>query len=390
MSKPLKTKLVSVGRNAKANHGAVSVPVIRTSTVQFEDYKSFTDYEEGRTQPEFTYGRTGNPTAVALEEAICALEGADKTFLYPSGLAAITAAFLAFAKAGDHVLVSDCVYGPTRAFCDHELSRYGVEVEYFDPCEPIDDLLRNNTTIVFVEAPGSQTFEMQDIPAAAKAAHEKGAVVIGDNTWGAGYFMDAFALGMDVSMQSVTKYIAGHSDLCMGALCVKEEFVRPLKRHYRNMGNGPGMDECYLALRGLRTMPYRLRQHEHAALAIAEWLEDHSAVKKVYHPALASNEGYTLWKRDFTGSTGLFAFEFKEQIESEREAFVNALEHFGIGYSWGGFESLITWYKPHNLRTITKDKWNPETSLIRLHIGIEDPEDLIADLNRAMVARESN
>lgn len=387
MPKPIKTALIQKGRNPKAHFGAVNVPVIRTSTVQFEDYRSFTDYDEGKTSG-FGYGRFGNPTSVALEEAIAELEGADRTFLYPSGLAAISAAFLAFARAGDHVLVNDCVYGPTRAFCDHELKRFGIEVEYYAPDADLEPLMRDNTSIVFVEAPGSLTFEMQDIPLAARYAHEKGAIVIGDNTWGAGYYMDAFALGCDLSIQSVTKYISGHSDLCMGAISVKEQHVRPLMRFTRNMGNGPGMDDCYLALRGLRTLPYRLRQHEHTALAIAEWLNEQPSVKKVYHPALADDAGFTTWRRDFTGSSGLFAFEFKEQIEAEREAFINALEHFGIGYSWGGYESLVTWYKPHQLRTATKDKWEPETTLIRLHVGLEEPDDLIADLKQAIAARE--
>ncbi|MBN66491.1 MAG: cystathionine beta-lyase [Rickettsiales bacterium] len=348
----------------------------------FPSLEEFDAYERGESTS-YGYGRNGNPTITALADAIAEIEGADATYLFPSGLSAIVTALVAYTKAGDHILVADNVYSPTRKYCDHELSRFGVETSYFSPDAGanLEELVRENTSVIFLESPGSLTFEMQDIRAIAEICKRHDIILMSDNTWATPLYMDAFALGVDVSIQSATKYIAGHSDLCMGALSVKDKHNAPLKRAYRHLGNGPSSDECYLALRGLRTMALRLPNHERAALELAEWLKSFDEVAQILHPALPEHPGHALWKRDMTGSCGLFSFVFDSCTDKQLTAFIDGLEHFGLGYSWGGYESLIIPFRPAKLRSASD--WDKDTVCIRLHVGLEHMDDLKHDLSEA-------
>ena len=373
------TSLVELGRNPKRDCGSVNPPVHRSSTVIFPDYATYRAYDSGKL-PHRGYGRYGSPTTDGLEEALIALEGADHAILTSSGLAAITTALLAFLKAGDHVLFPDSLYGSARQFVGHELVRMGVAVEYYDPAIGADiaALMRENTRVVYCESPGSNTFEMQDIPAIAAVAHAAGALVMADNTWATPLLQRPFALGIDLSIHAITKYIGGHSDLVMGAVLCKAEHYPTLKRMHRNLGAVVGGDDAYLALRGLRTIAVRLKQHEAHAVEVAQWLETVPEVTRVLFPALPSDPGHALWLRDMQGACGLFAIALKDAREDALAALVDGLKHFGLGYSWGGFESLVTVYKPASIRTV--NRWDPALTFLRLHIGLEDPADLIADL----------
>jgi cystathionine beta-lyase len=328
----------------------------------------------------YTYGRHGTPTQGALEEAVAALEGGYRTVVLGSGVAAINASILAFVKAGDHVLMVDCVYGPARRFCDAFLKRFGVETTYFDPGVggDIAKLIRDNTRVVYTEAPGSQTFEMQDIPAIAAAARARSAVTIMDNTWSGGVYFKPFTHGVDVSVQSATKYIGGHSDLMMGTITTTEAVWRQVRQAAADYGAPSGPDDAYLALRGLRSIKVRMARHHETGLKIARWLQTRPEVARVLHPALPGDPGHAIWKRDFTGACGLFAFVLKKVPEPALAAMLDGLELYGMGASWGGFESLILPSEP--ARTATK--WEPEGPLLRVHAGLEDPDDLIADLAR--------
>lgn len=376
------TQLVYLGRDPKRDCGSVNPPVHRTSTVIFPDYETFRDYNAGKRSDFRSYGRYGSPTTDGLEEAVAALEGADFAITTGSGLAAITTALLAFLSAGDHALFPDSIYGSAREFIDHELARLGVEITFYNPTigAGIAALMQPNTKVVYCESPGSLTFEMQDIPAISAVAHAAGAVVIADNTWATPLLQKPFELGVDISIHSASKYIGGHSDLIMGMALCKEKHAAQLRRMHRNLGAATSGDNAYLALRGLRTIAVRLKEHEAHALEVAEWLKSVPEVKRILFPALPSDPGHALWKRDMTGACGLFAIELHGATEAALGAFINGLEHFGVGFSWGGYESLIIAYKPHRLRTATN--WSPETILLRLHIGLESPKDLIADLAR--------
>ena len=369
------TRLAHAGREPSRFHGFVNTPIYRGSTVLFPTLASL----EANAQ-DFTYGRLGTPTVKALEEAIAELEGGHRTLLAPSGLSAIATSLLAFVSAGDEVLVSDSVYRPTRRFCDHVLKRLGVKTTYYDPLigAGIKKLLGDKTKVVFAESPGSQTFEVQDIPAIAKAAHEAGAVLIMDDTWATPLYFKPFTHGVDVSIQAATKYIVGHADAMLGAITASEKTARAVEKAHEDLGLCPGPEDAYLGLRGLRTLGVRLARHQQSALELARWLKARPEVDRVLHPGLPSDPGHALWARDFTGASGLFAFILKPVSHGALAAMLDGLSLFGMGYSWGGFESLILPFDPRDYRTATT--WAAAGPAIRLHVGLEDVEDLKADL----------
>ena len=376
------TLLTQLGRDPARYDGMVNTPVYRTSTVIHPNLAS---YEQRPPEGEkiVRYGRYGTPTTFALEEAVAQMEGAFRAAAVPSGLAGISSALRAFVKTGDHVLLSDSVYGPTRNFCEKQLKTSGIQVDYYDPLigSGIAALMKANTKAVFCEAPGSLTFEMQDIPAIAEAAHARGAVVLADNTWGTPYFFRSFERGVDVSIHAATKYISGHSDVMLGVVATNEKCWLPVRRTITDYGYSASPDDCYLALRGFRTIGVRMKQQMASALKIARWLESRPEVTRVHYPALESDPGHAIWKRDFEGAASLFGVVLKPASAEQVSAFVDNLEHFGIGSSWGGFESLVTVVHAETYRTATH--WNPGGPALRLHIGLEDPDDLIADLDRS-------
>jgi cysteine-S-conjugate beta-lyase len=369
------TRLARAGREPKRFHGFVNPPIYRGSTILFPTAAALEANDQ-----EFTYGRLGTPTVRALEEAIAEIEGGHATLLAPSGLSAIAATFLALLSAGDHVLVSDSVYRPTRRFCDHVLKRLGVETTYYDPVVGvgIKDLISPKTKVVFTESPGSQTFEVQDIPAIADAAHAAGAVVALDNTWATPLYFKSFAHGADVSIQAATKYIVGHADAMLGAITATKDIWPKIAGTHDDLGLCAGPEDVYLGLRGLRSLGVRLARHQASGLALAEWLKGRPEVAHVIHPALPSDSGHAIWKRDFTGASGLFAVVLKPVSKEAVAAMLDGLELFGMGYSWGGFESLIIPFDPSSYRTATP--WKAEGPALRLHVGLEDVDDLKADL----------
>jgi cystathionine beta-lyase len=332
------------------------------------------------------YGLLGTPTTFALEEAVAAIEGGYRAMLMSSGLAAVTAPLQACLKSGDHVLMVDSVYGPARNFCDKVLTRCGVETTYYDPLigEGIARLMRPNTRVVYVESPGSLTFEVQDVPAIAAAAHASGTKVLMDNTWASPWLFPSFAHGVDVSIHAATKYIVGHSDVMLGAVITTEEMYEPVRTMAADIGHCAGPDDVYLALRGLRTLSVRLERHERNALAVARWLQTRPEVARVLYPALPEDPGHALWKRDFLGASGLFGVVLKPASKTAVYALIDALDLFGIGASWGGFESLIQPTTPARIRSATR--FASEGPSLRLHIGLEDPQDLIEDLDRGFHA----
>lgn len=369
------TEVVHLGRAPREHYGFVNPPVYRGSTVLYPTLEVLKTYN----QP-YTYGRRATPTTRALEEAITHLEGGASTILTSSGLGAVSTALLAFASAGDHILITDSVYQPGRSFADRMLKRLGVETTYYDPAigAGIVALFKPNTRLVVVESPGSQTFEMQDIPAIAAAAHEKDIWVIADNTWATPLFCKPLALGADVSIEAATKYIVGHADAMLGAVTANERASRLLNNAKEALGTCPGSEETYLALRGLRTLDVRLEKHQRSGIAVAEWLAKRPEVDRVLHPALPNHPGHDIWKRDFTGACGLFTIVLKPVPEKALAAFLDGLKYFGMGYSWGGFESLIVPFDPTKYRTATK--WKGPGPALRLHVGLEAVEDLIKDL----------
>jgi cystathionine beta-lyase len=369
------TRLAHAGRAPSRHHGFVNTPIYRGSTVLFPTLASLEANEQ-----DFTYGRLGTPTVKALEEAIAELEGGTRTLLTPSGLSAIAATLLAFVSAGDEMLVSDSVYRPTRRFCDHVLKRLGVKTIYYDPLigAGIKNLLGPKTKLVFTESPGSQTFEVQDIPAIAKAAHEAGAVVVLDNTWATPLYFKPFDHGVDVSIQAATKYIVGHADAMLGAITVNQKAAPIVEKAHDELGLCPGPEDVYLGLRGLRSLSVRLARHQQSGLELARWLEGRLEVARVLHPPLPSDPGHVLWRRDFTGASGLFAIILRPASHAALAAMLDGLNLFGMGYSWGGFESLILPFDPSDYRTATK--WQAQGPALRLHVGLEDVGDLKADL----------
>ena len=376
------TQLVTGGRENVA-HGFVNPPVHHVSTVL---YPTAEDFLARRAR--YLYGRRGTPTSEALETALRELEGADcaGVALLPSGLAAISTALLTVLNAGDHLLVTDSVYEPTRKFCDGVLKRYGITTTYYDPLIGADiaALIAPNTRAVFVEAPGSLTFEVQDVPAIAAAAHARGAVVLMDNTWASPLFFRAFAKGVDLSIQAATKYIGGHSDVMLGTVSANANIWPRLSETVHLLGLCASPDDIYLALRGLRTLGVRLAQHQQAGLKIARWLAQRPEIARVLHPALEGCPGHAIWQRDFSGATGLFSIVFKPVEKHAVYAFLDGLKLFGIGASWGGFESLAIPFDCAAIRTATH--WAPGGPTVRFHIGLEDVDDLIGDLERGFAA----
>lgn len=375
------TKLSHLGRKPVNAPNTVNVPMHRASTVLFDSLAALheTQRQWNRDEQVSTYGIFNMPQALALENAVAEIEGGYRAATYPSGLAAIAGALLAVVKSGDHVLVTDSSYGPGRQFCETFLQRMGVETTFYDPLigAGIAELIRPNTTAIYTESPGSHTFEIQDTPAIAAAAHANGAVVIMDNAWATGLFFNAFEHGVDLVIQPATKYYAAHSDVLIG-LVIANEKTWPQLRHAANqMGQRASPDDCFLTLRGMRTMGVRLRQHQASTLRITQWLQTRPEVARVLYPALETDPGHALWKRDFTGATGLFSIELKPCSEEQLAAMIDHYALFGLGYSWGGFESLVM---PANLRygrTVRPWQGGP---LVRYSIGLEDADDLIRDL----------
>ena len=349
-------------------------------------YPSAEDYLAHRAR--YQYGRRGTPTTEALELAVQELEGPQcaGVSLLPSGLAAISAALLSVVHAGDHILVTDSAYAPTRILCDQILTQLGVTTTYYDPLigGAIADLIHANTRAVFLESPGSLSFEMQDVPAIAAAAHTKGAAVLMDNTWASPLYFRALEYGVDLSIHAGTKYFGGHSDVMLGTVAANGNAVASLKAFVRYNGLCLGPDDVYLGTRGLRTLAVRLERHHESGLAVARWLEQRPEVLRMLHPAMPSHPGHALWKRDFTGASGLFSMVFKPVPQKAVYAFLDALELFGIGASWGGYESLAIPFDCTNIRTATR--WAPGGPTVRFHIGLEAVEDLIADLERGFAA----
>src|ERR1700680_3032978 len=377
------TTLVTAGRDTKAQKGFVNPPVVHGSTVLYPTAEDLHDH-----RGEFQYGRRGTPTTKALQEALMALEGPQcaGVGIAPSGLAAITTTLLAVLNAGDHLLVCDNAYRPSRNFCNGMLARYGVETTYFDPLigGAIDRLFKPNTKAVLVEAPGSQSFEMPDIPAIAAVAHARGALVIADNTWATPLYHRSLDQGVDISMQAATKYIGGHSDIMFGTISANARAWPLISEAVRLLGVCAGPDDVFLALRGLRTLAVRLGETHRFRTELARWLKTRPEVLRVLHPALDSDPGHAIWKRDFTGASGLFSIVLKPAPQKAIDALLNAVKLFGMGYSWGGFESLIIPFDCASYRTATK--WTPGGPTLRLHIGLENVEDLKADLERGLAA----
>ena len=379
-TKRVGTRLARGGMDAKAAQGFVNPPVYRGSTVLFPTMDAVLNRRTKDYQG-YVYGLYATPTSDALVQAVHGLEGGYATLATASGLSAITHSIMGFVKSGDHILVSDSAYGPTRMFCDKVLARFGVETTYYDPLigGGIADLIRPESRLVLTESPGSLTFEVQDIPAICSAAHKKGLVVVLDNTWATPLYFDALGHGVDVVLHAGTKYIGGHSDILLGLVtAATEEHFKAVQASQHGFGDGVAPDVCALALRGLRSMAVRLKHQELAALDLAQWLQKRPEVKRVIHPALPGDPGHELWKRDFTGSSGLFGLVLNTGDQKAVAAMLDHMELFGMGFSWGGFESLILPADIKGSRTATT--WGEPGQLIRISVGLEDLDDLKDDL----------
>jgi cysteine-S-conjugate beta-lyase len=382
-TKDWKTRLIHTDAHAPEDFHSLSVPVFRGSTVTFDSVSQATDqwdqYDDG-----YTYGIYGTRTVLELAVRVCELEGGYRTILAPGGQAAISLIQLALLKAGDHVLIPESIYGPNRRLAFHVLRRFGVEVSTYSPLAggDIAASIKPNTRLVWCESPGSISMEVQDVPAIAEAAHAGGALVVLDNTWSAGVLFDAFAHGVDVSMQALTKYIGGHSDLLLGSVTVRDaKLYQQIGATQQLLGNAVSPDDCSLALRGMKTLAVRLEAIERSALAVAQWLAARPEIERVLHPALPSCPGHEFWKRDFAGSSGVFSVVFQPQLSGEQvRKFVDSLRLFKIGYSWGGVTSLAMWYefRAGNRRPDYANR------IVRLNIGLESVEDLKADLTQAL------
>ncbi|MDB5565351.1 MAG: metC [Tardiphaga sp.] len=373
----IETVLVTAGRDTAAQKGFVNPPVVRGSTVLYPNADALHAH-----RGEFQYGRHGTPTTKALQEALMALEGPScaGVGLVPSGLSAISTALLSVLKAGDHLLVCDNAYRPTRNFCNGMLTRYGIETTFFDPLigAGIAALIKPNTRVVMVEAPGSQSFEMPDIPAIAAVAHAHGVLVIDDNTWATPLYHRSLDQGVDISLQAATKYIGGHSDIMFGTISANEKAWPLVSEGIKLLGVCAGPDDVFLALRGLRTLAVRLAHHQNSGLEMARWLAARPEVLEVLHPGLESHPGHAIWKRDFTGASGLFSIVLKPASQKAVDALLDTVKLFGMGYSWGGFESLVIPFDCATYRSATP--WAPGGPALRLHIGLESVDDLKADL----------
>ena len=370
------TIVVHAGRMSREHFGAVNTPVYRASTILYDNFDTLDAAEAP-----FIYGRLGTPSSKSLEDAISALEGAERTVLCSSGLNAITTAILSVCSAGDHLLVTDSCYEPTRKFCDRTLRRYGIETTYYDPLigAGIAGLFRPNTRAVFCESPGSLTFEVQDVPAIAAVAHARRASVLLDNTWATPLFFDAFAHDVDLSIQAATKYVGGHADVMIGYVAASDSHAKRLRDTHHDLGLYASGDDCFLALRGLRTLVVRLQRHQETALRLARWLKGRPEVARILHPAFEDDPGHAIWKRDFKGASGLFGVVLTAVSREALAAFFDGLVLFGRGYSWGGYESLIV---PAHIHRSAKE-FSVEGPVLRFHAGLENPDDLIAELDTA-------
>ncbi|WP_060982801.1 cystathionine beta-lyase [Vibrio splendidus] len=387
MSENKTTKLITAGRDKKWTNGVVNPPVQRASTVVFNSVEEKRKATINRANKTLFYGRRGTNTHFAFQDAMVEVEGGAGCALYPCGTAAISNAILSFVETGDHILMVDTCYEPTRDFCDTIMKKMGVETTYYEPTigEGIQDLIKPNTKVLFTESPGSVTMEVQDIPTLARVAHEHDIIVMLDNTWAAGVNFSPFDFGVDISIQAATKYIVGHSDVMLGTAVANEKCWDQLREQSYMMGQCVSPDDAYLGLRGIRTLDIRLRQHAESSLKVAKWLETRPEVDHVRHPALESCPGHEFFKRDFTGGNGLFSFVLKNSNTKATTALLDGMTHFSMGYSWGGFESLILANEPNSfdsLRTVANP--NFEGTLIRVHIGLEDVDDLIADLEAGL------
>ena len=378
------TRAVHLGRNPRKFLGAVNTPVFRATTMLFPTVADLEQAALGQ-YAGIGYGLHGLPTVTDLQAAVAAIEGAHAALAVPSGLTATTLPLLALLRAGDHILVTDAVYGQTRRFCNNHLTRLGIEVSYYDPLlgAAIEREFRSNTRVVFTESPGSLTFCVQDIPAIAAVAHRRGALVITDNSWATPFGFRSFDHGVDVSVHAATKYIGGHSDVLLGLILANEATFPALHRLWTDMGVTSSPDDCFLALRGLRTLPLRLARHVASAMTIAKWLATRPEVREVIYPALPGSRGHELWKRDFTGASGLFGVVLQPVAKEHVDAMLDGMRLFGMGWSWGGFESLMIPVYPERVQTATK--WDAGGPCLRLAIGLEEPEDLIADLTEGFV-----
>jgi len=377
------TKVVSAGRASKWTNGVVNPSVQRASTVVFESVKQMNAAATQKTNQVLFYGRRGTTTSFAFSDAMVELEGGAGCALYPSGTAAITNAIISVVKTGDHILMVDNVYEPTRDYCEKILAKLGITTTYYDPLigVGIDALIQDNTSLIFLESPGSITMEIQDVSGISKVAHKHGCIVMIDNTWGAAVNFQPFDHGVDISVQAATKYIVGHSDVMLGTATAVENYWPLVRENSYIMGQCTSPDDLYLALRGIRTLNVRLKQHQVSALKIAQWLATRPEVETVLHPALPTCPGHEFFERDFNGSNGLFSFVLNKGSQAAITALLDGMEYFKMGYSWGGFESLILAISNvQSMRTVTK--WRYEFPLIRLHVGLENVDDLIEDLNK--------
>jgi cystathionine beta-lyase len=377
------TRLIEAGRRKEWTAGIVNPPVWRASTILFESIEALEAANPPR-DGTLHYGRNGTPTLWALGEALTEMEpGASLTRLFPSGSAAVAAGLLTVLEAGDELLMADSCYGPTRAFCNTVLKRYGVATRYYDPMvgEGIAELIGDRTRAIFLESPGTHTFEVQDVPGICRVAKERGLVTLLDNTWATPFYFQAIAAGVDVAILACTKYIGGHADVMLGSVTVADSHARQLEQTRRVLGQTAGPDDAWLALRGLRTLHVRLDRHQANGLKVARWLEAQPQVARVLHPALPGCSGHEYWRRDFSGASGLFSIVMQGGDAAAVARFLDGLELFGIGYSWGGFESLAV--PSDHVRTVTHADW--EGPIVRLHVGLEDSDDLIADLAAGLV-----
>jgi len=373
------TIITHSGREPFEHDGAVNVPVYHASTILFPTMR---EYLERGDSARVRYGRRGTPTVFALEDAVTELEGgtATGTVVVPSGLAAISMTLSALVQAGDHILVTDHTYSPTRKFANDVLARMGVETEFYDPLigGEIERLVRSNTRLIYLESPGTATFHVQDVPAIVEVAREKGVLTAIDNTWSGGYYYKPLAHGVDISLQAGTKYISAHSDVMIGTITCNEATLEQIMASAQTFGACSGPDDVYLALRGLRTMGVRMPRHYENGVKIAKWLQDRPEVIRVMHPALPQDPGHEIWKRDFSGASGLFGFVLASDDPNKAAAMIDGLRHYGLGSSWGGYESLLVPASPEKSRTATD--WAPGGFTVRIHVGLEDADDLISDL----------
>ena len=379
-----KTRAIIKGRAPEDHHGVVNTPVYRASTILHPTVEAFEQRHDPTNKHRVVYGLLGTPSTFDLEEVVADLEGGYDAVLLPSGLAAITTALTTFLSPGDHLLIADTVYWPNRMFCDEHLKRLQVEVEYYDPTlgAGIETLIKANTKVIFLESPGSLTFEVQDIPAITEVAKRHHVVTILDNTWATPAFLKSFSLGIDVSIHAATKYLSGHSDIMMGIIISAEHVAADVRRNHRLFGQTASPDDAYTTLRSVRTLATRLKAHEAAGMALAQWLSARDEVERVLHPALPGHPGHDFFKRDYLGASGLFGIILKPQPRERMINMVNGMRLFGIGASWGGYESLMIPSYPERYRTATA--WDSPGQVLRIHAGLEDLDDLLADLDAGL------